>query len=217
MSVSPYRGEPMGDELPPTADLQSPRLLLRPLDSHFLSLCLRANGEEAAGYLSSEELPDEWLGKWRLMALHLQELHRDPAYLRWSLRAILCRTSGAMVGHIGFHTPPNPDYLAQRGSDGIEIGYEIYPAWRRRGLGREALQTLLQFAHTQGVRHCLLSIATDNSASMALARSLGFEPFGPTFEDEEGGLCRYWRHSRPSESCRPMPMGQARDETLASG
>ena len=194
MSVSPYRGQTMDDKRPSTADLESPRLLLRPLDSHFLSLCLRANGEAAADYLSSDTLPDEWFGKWRLMALHLQELHRDPAYLRWSLRAILCRTSGAMVGHIGFHSPPNPDYLAQRGSDGIEIGYEIYPAWRRRGLGREALQTLLQFAHAQGVRLCLLSIATDNSASMALARSLGFTPFGSTFEDDESGPSRYWRN-----------------------
>lgn len=194
MSVSPYRGQTMDDKRPSTADLESPRLLLRPLDSHFLSLCLRANGEAAADYLSSDTLPDEWFGKWRLMALHLQELHRDPAYLRWSLRAILCRTSGAMVGHIGFHSPPNPDYLAQRGSDGIEIGYEIYPAWRRRGLGREALQTLLQFAHAQGGRHCLLSIATDNSASMALARSLGFTPFSPTFEDDESGPSRYWRN-----------------------
>ena len=194
MSVSPYRGQTMDDKRPSTADLESPRLLLRPLDSHFLSLCLRANGEAAADYLSSDTLPDEWFGKWRLMALHLQELHRDPAYLRWSLRAILCRTSGAMVGHIGFHSPPNPDYLAQRGSDGIEIGYEIYPAWRRRGLGREALQTLLQFAHAQGGRHCLLSIATDNSASMSLARSLGFTPFGPTFEDDESGPSRYWRN-----------------------
>ena len=194
MSVSPYRGQTMDDKRPPTADLESPRLLLRPLDSHFLSLCLRANGEAAADYLSSDTLPDEWFGKWRLMALHLQELHRDPAYLRWSLRAILCRTSGAMVGHIGFHSPPNPDYLAQRGSDGIEIGYEIYPAWRRRGLGREAPHTLLQFAHAQGVRHCLLSIATYNSASMSLARSLGFTPFGPTFEDDESGPSRYWRN-----------------------
>ena len=216
MSVSPYRGQKMDDKRPPTADLESPRLLLRPLDSHFLSLCLRANGEAAADYLSSDTLPDEWFGKWRLMALHLQELHRDPAYLRWSLRAILCRTSGAMVGHIGFHSPPNPDYLAQRGSDGIEIGYEIYPAWRRRGLGREALQTLLQFAHAQGVRHCLLSIATDNSASMALARSLGFAPFGPTFEDDGGRLSRYWRHDQMSHP-RPTSNPTQGEALLSKG
>ena len=29
---------------------------------------------------------------------------------------------------------------------------------------------------------------------MSLARSLGFTPFGPTFEDDEGGPSRYWRN-----------------------
>lgn len=186
-----------------TADLVTPRLLLRTLDSHFLSLCVQANADAAASYLSSQELPYEWLSQWRLMAMRLKDLHQDPAYLRWSLRAIIWRETGEMIGHIGFHTPPDPDYLAALGTDGIEIGYEIYPDWRRQGFGREALQRLLQFAQEQGVQRFILSIAPDNQPSLALARSLGFVELGQQVDGEEGLELLYRLESNKSGSADP--------------
>ena len=186
-----------------TTDLASPRLLLRTLDSHFLSLCVQATADAAASYLCRGELPDDWLSQWRLMAMRLKDLHQDPAYLRWSLRAIIWRGTGEMIGHIGFHTPPDPDYLATLGTDGIEIGYEIYPNWRRRGLGREALQRLLQFAQEQGVQRFILSIAPDNQPSLALARSLGFVELGQQVDGEEGLELLYRLESNKSGSADP--------------
>ena len=186
-----------------TADLVTPRLLLRTLDSHFLSLCVQANADAAASYLSSQELPDEWLSQWRLMAMRLKDLHQDPAYLRWSLRAIIWRETGEMIGHIGFHTPPDPDYLAALGTDGIEIGYEIYPDWRRQGFGHEALQRLLQFAREEGVERFILSIAPDNQPSLALARSLGFVELGQQVDGEGGLELLYRLESNKSGSADP--------------
>ena len=193
----------MPNNLRQTTDLASQRLLLRTLDSHFLSLCVQANADAAAGYLCSGELPDDWLSQWRLMAMRLKDLHQDPAYLRWSLRAIIWRETGEMIGHIGFHTPPDPDYLATLGTDGIEIGSEIYPNWRRRGLGREALQRLLQFAQEQGVQRFILSIAPDNQPSLALARSLGFVELGQQVDGEEGLELLYRLESNKSGSADP--------------
>ena len=186
-----------------TTDLASQRLLLRTLDSHFLSLCVQANADAAASYLCSGELPDDWLSQWRLMAMRLKDLHQDPAYLRWSLRAIIWRETGEMIGHIGFHTPPDPDYLATLGTDGIEIGYEIYPDWRRQGFGHEALQRLLQFAQEQGVQRFILSIAPDNQPSLALARSLGFVELGQQVDGEEGLELLYRLESNKSGSADP--------------
>ena len=186
-----------------TTDLASQRLLLRTLDSHFLSLCVQANADAAASYLCSGELPDDWLSQWRLMAMRLKDLHQDPAYLRWSLRAIIWRETGEMIGHIGFHTPPDPDYLATLGTDGIEIGYEIYPNWRRQGLGREALQRLLQFAQEQGVQRFILSIAPDNQPSLALARSLNFVELGQQVDGEEGLELLYRLENNKSGSADP--------------
>mgnify|MGYP000942878710 FL=1 len=186
-----------------TTDRASQRLRLRALDSQFRSLCVQANADAAASYLCSGELPDDWLSQWRLMAMRLKDLHQDPAYLRWSLRAIIWRETGEMIGHIGFHTPPDPDYLATLGTDGIEIGYEIYPNWRRQGLGREALQRLLQFAQEQGVQRFILSIAPDNQPSLALARSLGFVELGQQVDGEEGLELLYRLESNKSGSADP--------------
>lgn len=166
-------------------DLRSERLILRPLDSHFLTLCLLAEQQNAADYLNGQ-LPDAWFAQWRLMAMRLKDLQQDPDYLPWGLRAILHRDSGEMIGHIGFHTRPNPDYLAALGTHGIELGYEVYPQWRRQGIAREALNTMLGFATQQGVERFILSISPDNQPSTALARSFGFQQFGEQIDEEDG-------------------------------
>jgi [ribosomal protein S5]-alanine N-acetyltransferase len=167
------------------SDLVSPRLVLRALDSHFLTLCLLAEYQPAASYLMGH-LPDDWFAKWQLMAMRLKDLQQDPGYLPWGLRAILARDSGEMIGHIGFHTRPNPDYLAALGTHGVELGYEIYPRWRRQGIAAEALEAMLQFARQQGVSRFILSISPDNQASTALARSFGFQQFGEQVDEEDG-------------------------------
>ena len=166
-------------------DLQSERLILRPLDNHFLTLCLLAEQQNAAEYLNGR-LPDTWFAQWRLMAMRLRDLQQDPDYLPWGLRAILLRDSGEMIGHIGFHTRPNPDYLTALGTHGIELGYEVYPQWRRQGIAREALNTMLGFATQQGVARFILSISPDNHPSTALAHSFGFQQFGEQIDEEDG-------------------------------
>ena len=167
------------------ADIQTPRLLLRTLDSHFLTLCLQAEQDEAASYLGCM-LPPRWFAQWRLMAIKLQDLKFEPDSLPWSLRAIIHRESNQMVGQIGFHTAPNPDYLQTHDCQGIELGYEVYEAWRRQGLAREALQAMLGFAKIQGVKRFVLSISPENVASTGLARSFGFTQFGEQYDEEDG-------------------------------
>ena len=172
------------------ADLYTPRLQLRTLDSYFLALCLRAEQEEAADYLGCH-LPPRWFAQWRLMAIKLQDLKYEPDSLPWSLRAMVHRERNEMVGQIGFHTAPNPDYLQAHSSQGIELGYEVYEAWRRQGLAREALQAMLGFAKRQGVKRFVLSISPENTASTGLARSFGFTQFGEQWDEEDGQEYQY--------------------------
>ncbi|MGL4207095.1 MAG: GNAT family N-acetyltransferase [Aeromonadaceae bacterium] len=167
------------------ADIQTPRLLLRTLDSHFLKLCLCAEQDEAADYLGCQ-LPARWFAQWRLMAIKLQDLKFEPDSLPWSLRAIIHKESKQMIGQIGFHTAPNPDYLRAHSCQGIELGYEVYEGWRRQGLAREALQAMLGFAKIQGVKRFVLSISPDNPASTGLALSFGFTKFGEQHDEEDG-------------------------------
>jgi hypothetical protein len=74
-----------------------------------------------------------------------------------------------MIGHIGFHSLPNPDYLQPYWPDGVELAYAIYPRYRRCGYGYEATAAMLRWAaHNAYVRYFLLSVAAENTASRGL-------------------------------------------------
>ncbi len=171
--------------MPAVPDLITPRLRLVALDPRFLQWCMAAHHQCAADWLGCA-LPAEWLENWTLMALRHRDLTLNPAYAPWGLRAIILAEQGEMIGHIGFHTPPNPPYLQALGTDGIELGYEVYPDWRRQGVASEALQSMLAFASSQGVGHAILSISPDNLPSTRLAMRHGFSRFGEQIDDEDG-------------------------------
>jgi len=48
-------------------------------------------------------------------------------------------------------------------------------AWRRRGLGKQAVGTLLGWAHDAGAAGACLQVVADNTPAVALYSSLGFE------------------------------------------
>jgi ribosomal-protein-alanine N-acetyltransferase len=54
----------------------------------------------------------------------------------------------------------------------------VAPEQRRRGLGRQVLEELLEVARHQGAQHATLEVATTNGAAVALYRSLGFRDAG---------------------------------------
>jgi len=73
-----------------------------------------------------------------------------------------------LVGNGGFKGAPD-------GEGAVEIGYEIAPAWRRRGLAREAVEELLRhaFSHAQVHRVRAHTLATGH-ASQAVLLACGF-------------------------------------------
>jgi ribosomal-protein-alanine N-acetyltransferase len=85
-----------------------------------------------------------------------------------------------VVGSVGFHGPPDVDGRA-------EIGYQIEPGSRRRGLALEAVRCLLDWAATEhGIRRFRASIAPDNVASLGLVNRLGFHPVSRRHDDVDG-------------------------------
>jgi [ribosomal protein S5]-alanine N-acetyltransferase len=107
-----------------------------------------------------------------LMALppdkQLSKRARDPEQRPWLSRFIVVRSTGRVVGNVGFHGPPDK-------SGRVEVGYEILPSDRRRGYAREALLVLTKWAYTTGAAQvCTAHIDRDNVASVAVMRSLGF-------------------------------------------
>lgn len=118
---------------------------------------------------------ERWIG-----ALFAKRIEDDAAHVHWTLRAVVLRTSGTMVGHMGFHQAPREGI--------VEVGYTVGAPYRRQGFATEALAGLIEAGAATGqiglVRAC---IDPANEASIEVVRSLGFTPVG--FEqDEDNGL-----------------------------
>ncbi|MFO1089110.1 MAG: GNAT family N-acetyltransferase [Hyphomicrobiales bacterium] len=171
--VQPFRKSERDD------DIRSPRLLLRLMGRDVLRATVESNLDRVESLLGLH-VPEEWLALQWLAAMRLEQERRDPAFRSWSIRAVALAETLEMVGYLNCHAPPH---------DGsIELGYEIFPGFRRKGFAEEAVRTFLN--HTTapgGIAVVRLSIRPDNEASQAMARKLGARKVG-THIDEVDGL-----------------------------
>lgn len=158
-----------------------PTVCLQLLDATVLQrliACDLAGARDAAGV----ELPAEFLTETWLWTLRLGQLIGEPECAPWLVRAVVVaggEAVGTVVGHAGFHGPPDP-----RGM--VEVGYRITPEHRRRGHGRAALGELLAYARAQGAKTARASIGPGNAASLALASSYGFTQIGEQVDEVDG-------------------------------
>jgi ribosomal-protein-alanine N-acetyltransferase len=54
----------------------------------------------------------------------------------------------------------------------------VHPQWQRRGLGRQMMQFLLEFARDRGAQTALLEVRVSNTAAYQLYQNLGFNEVG---------------------------------------
>jgi len=161
--------------------VQTKRLELESMSPEFMEALLsgrRAEAEAVAGLA----LPADWPGDdERFLRLRLRQIQADPSMQPWLMRAIvLGGPTRAFVGHIGFHGRPNDNGAA-------ELGYTVFPEFRRHGYATEATQGLMDWAlrqHRMG--RFLVSISPDNHPSLAMAVKLGFRQIGEQMDEEDG-------------------------------
>jgi RimJ/RimL family protein N-acetyltransferase len=158
-------------ELPPAA--------LDALIAADLPAASAAAGHPLSDYLVSER----WL--WQLRR---DQIARDPGSARWIARAAVAEPGGAVVGHGGFHGPPDADGT-------VEVGYSVDPAYRRRGYAKAMLAALLERARAEpAVRVVRASISPDNVASLATIAGFGFVRVGEQWDQQDGlELVFEWR------------------------
>jgi len=152
---------------------------LVPLGHELLAALAGGRHEEAARRLGVA-IPTDWPDDHDAAFFALRARERLP--LEWSVYALV--DDGAMVGHAGFHGPPGrngPGY-----ADGVEIGYTVFPAFRRRGYAQAAARGLVALARSRGVARVVASVAPDNEPSLAVVRKLGFVQTGEQWDEEDG-------------------------------
>ena len=84
----------------------------------------------------------------------------------WWIHQII--VDGVVVGDIGFHGPPSPDWE-------VEIGYSVVPAWRGRGVATRACALILQQAWQDGADTVVAETDDGNVASQAVLLRNGFQ------------------------------------------
>ncbi|MFI1797962.1 GNAT family N-acetyltransferase [Streptomyces sp. NPDC020379] len=136
----------------------------------------------AAGTIAGVALSDYFLtdrARW-LWRYRLGQMAADPGRARWMARQAVVGDGGLVVGHAGFHGPPD-----EAGT--VEIGYSIAPAFRRRGYARATLTELLRRAAAEPtVATVRATISPGNTASLATIAGFGFTETGEQWDEEDG-------------------------------
>jgi [ribosomal protein S5]-alanine N-acetyltransferase len=169
----------------PLHDIATPRLILRVL-LPAVDAALSGDVPEASRRLKAA-IPDDLVQDPQVLKLARSRLAADSGYGPWAPRAMILRDANRMIGHIGFHTAPDPEYLHPFARAAVEVGYTVFEDWRRRGYAREALAAIMAWATREhGVSNFIASVSPDNLASLAVIRGFQFAKVGAHIDEEDG-------------------------------
>lgn len=162
--------------------IRTPRLELVAFEPDAIRALLdgdREHTEELIGMPLPEEFPtqDELDG---FLTVQLHRMERATARRAWMARLMKRTHDNALIGHCGFHGPPEMVGRA-------EIGYSVFTVHRGQGYAKEAAGALVRWAFRRGEKQVYASVSPDNQASLAVVKALGFTQVG-TQEDEVDGL-----------------------------
>lgn len=163
------------------ADLQSnnPTIELALLSADVLE-ALHAGSIERANTAFGRALPPTLLDHQDLWGYRATQVRKDPTTVAWLVRVVIDSESNAIVGHAGFHGPPDENGM-------VEIGYTIEPPFRRRGYARATVAALIAYAQQQSdVTTLRASISPDNVGSLATIRPFGFVQTGEQMDEIDG-------------------------------
>ena len=166
-------------------DIETPRLIMRLVPLAGL-VATENNDIETARRLIGSSLTEEWFEASWVAGLRVRQWQDDPRYIPWSIRAMVLRDTGIIVGSINCHDQPQAFEHAGQTGLMIELGYTIFTPWRRRGIASEAFAAMVGFAKTAGVRWIRLSVSPENEASLVLTTKMGAKKIGSQIDDIDG-------------------------------
>ncbi len=175
--------------------VSSQRLDLIPIPLHVLEL-VRDRHRDALDEAFCMAVAPTWMdgmeGHAALWLQRKQDTSIDPS---WLARAIILRDARIIIGHMGFHFPPDA-----RGM--VEIGYTVEPGYRRMGIAREGAFALAGAAADAGATVLRASVSPRNLASLGVIAKLGLAEAGSQ-EDEKDGTELVFEASLPLSRSEP--------------
>lgn len=167
-------------------EIITPRLSLRLMTEDFLEANLNDNLEKAESLIGLK-LSQNWFDEKDIISVRLNDYRTDAEFANWGLWAIGLLETEEMIGFIGFHTKPNPEYLREFAPNAIEFGYTIFFQNRRQGFAQEALIGLMNWSIKQyPLENFIASVAPNNIASTAMVKKLLFKKIGEQIDEIDG-------------------------------
>lgn len=162
-------------------EVSSDRLDLVPMTLELMEALLRGDRGSAQAIVGYR-IPEGWpQGDEAVLRFRSAIARAQPEALPLLLRAMVLRADReVMVGRIGFHGPPDEEGV-------LEIGYKVFPQYRRQGFAREAVLAMLRWAQRYpGVHRFRASVSPENLPSRNLVTAIGFIEVGSQWDEEDG-------------------------------
>ena len=176
--------------------IETSRLQLIPCElSHFEAII---QDESRLAALLQVELADDWLGfpaASEAMRPAYEYLKSNPSALGWWTYLFIHKSDRTLIGLGGFKGEVNEEGM-------VEIGYEIAPGYRRRGLAHEASLGMIDYAFarpeiTQVDAHTL----AERNASTGVLEKVGMKLVGTVHDPDDGDV---WHWSLNREDYRQV-------------
>ena len=131
--------------------------------------------------LQGLEITEEFLDSLEsdFLARQLDGVLTCPVDGGWFVRAVVRSEDAAVMGHCGFHGPPEVVGRA-------EIGYNILQPYRGNSFATEAARGLVEWANQQGSTVVFAVALATNHASIRVAEKSGFHQTGVRVHEVDG-------------------------------
>ena len=169
VSINPV---PTPRRVSPFPELTTERLLLREFDLSDAPAVFAILGREDVNeWLETDTLQTIEDAEARILAR--LRLFKDGLGFRWAIT--LRENPAQVIGSCGY-------FSVRRGTQTVEIGFELHPDYWRRGMMSEAMQAILQYSFSaqslMPVHRIEALVAPANTASCRLLQKFGFEREG---------------------------------------
>ncbi len=180
-------------------EVSSDRLDLLPMSLELME-ALQRGDLESARQMVGYRIPADWPQAMEsVLQYRIAIARKRPETLPLLLLAMVLHADPEIVvGRFGFHGPVDDDGM-------IEIGYEVFPQFRRQGYAREAVLAMMTWVGgypavlrcDPAVLRFRASVRPDNAPSRALVAGLGFIEVGSQWDEEDGEETLFERPSSP--------------------